>query len=155
MATRTADKKLTEVPDVVMDAEDSCEAQVQRAKTIMGLELCVVETQDDVCDDATAEPTNLTQTSGENTMDEGAVSPEVARELDRLKTLGRAYRAPIVEELMPRGPVYSQKTNEQLDGRMVAEGRELELSTLCAQDALFVIPRTALRLGTKTVREHT
>ena len=34
----------------------------------------------------------------------------------------------------------------------MAEGREKELSTLCSQDALFVIPRTALRLGTKTVR---
>ena len=36
---------------------------------------------------------------------------------------------------------------------MVAEGRERELATLCSQDALFVIPRTALRLGTKMVRD--
>ena len=48
--------------------------------------------------------------------------------------------------------MYSQKTNEQLDDRMVAEGRERELSALCSQDALFVIPRTALRPGTKMVR---
>ena len=48
--------------------------------------------------------------------------------------------------------MYSQKTNERLDDRMIAEGRERELSTLCSQDALFVIPRTALRPGTKMVR---
>ena len=53
---------------------------------------------------------------------------------------------------MPLRYVYSQKTNETVDERMVAEGRERELSTLCSQDALFVIPRTALRSGTKTVR---
>ena len=34
----------------------------------------------------------------------------------------------------------------------MAEGRERELSTLCSQGALFVIPRTALRPGTKTFR---
>ena len=53
---------------------------------------------------------------------------------------------------MPLRYVYSKKINERLDDRMVAEGRERELSTLCSQDALFVIPRTALRPGTKTVR---
>ena len=35
---------------------------------------------------------------------------------------------------------------------MVTEGRERDLTTLCSQDALFVIPRTAQRSGTKTVR---
>ena len=53
---------------------------------------------------------------------------------------------------MPLRSVQSQKTNERLDDRMVAEGRERELSTLCSQDALFVIPRTGLRPGTKMVR---
>ena len=53
---------------------------------------------------------------------------------------------------MPLWCVYSQNTIERLDDRMVAEGRERELSTLCSQDALFVIPRMALRPGTKTVR---
>ena len=90
--------------------------------------------------------------SGEATTDEDFVAPEVTEELNRLKMLGRPYRAPTVDELMPRGHVYSQKTNERLNDRMVAEGRERELSTLCSQDALFVIPRTALRPGTKTVR---
>ena len=46
----------------------------------------------------------------------------------------------------------SQKTNEQLDKRMVAEGRERELGALCSQGALFVTPRTALSPGTKMVR---
>ena len=35
---------------------------------------------------------------------------------------------------------------------MVAEGREPELASLCLQDALFVIPRMALRPGTLMVR---
>ena len=34
---------------------------------------------------------------------------------------------------------------------MVAEGRDRELSSLCSQGALFVIPTTAFRPGTKTV----
>ena len=151
---QTADKKLPEVPDVVMDGGDSCEAQLKRAKTIMGLEVRVLEAQHDVYDDTTEELTNLAETSGENVTDEDAVSTEVTGELDRLKALGRPYKAPTVEELMPRGPVHSQKTNEQLDARMAAEGRERELSTLCAQDALFVIPRTALRPGNKTARRR-
>ena len=80
------------------------------------------------------------------------MSPEVTEELNRLKTLGRPYTAPSVDELMPQRFVYSQKTNEQLDDRMVAEGRERERGEVCSQDALFVIRRTALRPGTKMVR---
>ena len=53
---------------------------------------------------------------------------------------------------MPLWYVYSQKTNEPLNERMVAEGRERELGALCSQDKLFGIPRTALRPGTKMVR---
>ena len=53
---------------------------------------------------------------------------------------------------MPRASVCSQRTIERLNDRMVAEGRERELATVCSQDALSVIPRTALRPGTKTVR---
>ena len=74
----------------------------------------------------------------------------MTEELNRLKTL--FYTVPSVDELMPRTFLYSQKTNEQLDDRMLAEGRERELGVLCSQDALFVIPRIALRLGTKMVR---
>ena len=62
---------------------------------------------------------------------------KVTLELNRLKALGRAYKAPSVDELMPLRYVYSQKTDERLDDRMVAESRERELSTLCSQDALF------------------
>ena len=61
------------------------------------------------------------------------MAPEVTDELDRLITLGRA---PSVDELMPPRYVYSQKTNERLDDRMVAKGRERELSTSSSQDAL-------------------
>ena len=126
----------------------------QAAKDDHGSGSVRLKAQHDVYDDTTEELTNLVETSGETATDEDAVSPEVTGELDRLKALGRPYKAPTVEELMPRGPVNSQKTNEQLDARMVAEGRERELSTLCAQDALFVIPRTALRPGNKTARRR-
>ena len=128
-----------------MNAEDPCAAQVKRAKTIMGLEICVLEALDDVFDEPPETPTNLAGTPGEN-------ETEVTEELNRRKMLGRLYTAPSVDELMPRTFVYSQKTNEQLDDRMVAEGRERELGALCSQDALSVIPRTALRPGTKMVR---
>ena len=147
VVTRPADEKLPEVPDVEMDAEDSGEAQVKRAKTLMGMDVCVLEAQDDVYDEAAG-------MSGVDTTYEDVVAPEVTEELNRLKPLGRPYTAPTVDELMPRGPVYSQKTNERLDDRMVAEGRERELATLCSQYALFVIPRTALRPGTKTIRDR-
>ena len=69
----------------------------------------------------------LAETSGENATDEDVVAPEVTEELNRLKTLGRAYQAPSVNELMPLRYVYSQKANERLDDRVVAEGREREL----------------------------
>ena len=74
-----------------MGAEDPCEAQVKRAKTIMGLEICVLEAQDDVDDETPGTPA---ETSGENATDEDAVAPEVTEELNRLRTLGRACKAP-------------------------------------------------------------
>ena len=43
---------------------------------------------------------------------------------------------------MPLRYVHSQKTNELLDDRMVAEGRKREHSMLCSKDPLFVIPKT-------------
>ena len=128
-----------------MNAEDPCAAQVKRAKTTMGLEMCVLEALDDVFDEPPGTP-------GENETDEDVVSPEVTEELNRLETLGRPYTARSVDEQMPRTFVYSQKTNEQLDKRMVAEGREREPGALCSQNALFVIPRTAPSPGTKMVR---
>ena len=134
------------------DAEDPCAAQVKRAKTIMGLNICVLEDLDDVFNEPPETPTNLAGTPGENETDEDVVSPEVTEELNRLKTLGRPYTAPSADELMPRTFVYRQKTNEQLDKRMVAEGRERELDALCSQNALFVISRTAMSPGTKMVR---
>ena len=135
-----ADARPLEATDVEMNAEDPCAAQVKRAKTIMGLEICVLEALDDVFDEPPETPTNLAGTPGENETDEDVASLEVTEELNRLKTLGRPYTAPTTDELMPRTFVYSQKTNEQLDKRMVAEGRERELGALCSQNALFVIP---------------
>ena len=117
-----------------------------------GLEICVLEALDDVFDEPPETPTNLAGTPDENETEEDVVSPEVTEELNRLKTLERPYTAPSADELMPRTFVYSQKTNEQLDKRMVAEGRERELGALCSEGALFVIPRTPLSPGTKMVR---
>ena len=114
-----------------MGAEDPCETQVKRSKTIMGLEKCVLEAQDNVNDWSPGTPTNRAESSFENATHEDVVAPEVTEELNRLKTLGRAHKAPSVDELMPLRHVHSQKTNERLDGRMVAEGRERELSTSC------------------------
>ena len=51
-AMQTADEKSLEAPDVDMGAQDSCEAQVKRAKTIMGQEICGLEAQDNVYDEA-------------------------------------------------------------------------------------------------------
>ena len=53
-AAQAADEKPPEAPDVEMGAEDSCEAQVKRAKMIMGLEICVLEAQNDVYDETLA-----------------------------------------------------------------------------------------------------
>ena len=77
----------------------------------------------DVFDELPETLTNLAGTPGENEKDEGVVSPEVTEELNRLKMLGRPYTAPSVDELMRRTFVYSQKTNEQLDKRLVAGPR--------------------------------
>ena len=81
-------------PDVEMGAEDSCEAQVKRAKTIMGLDIRVLEAQDDVYDETLGTPTNPAKTSGENATDEDIVAPEVTEELNRLKNAGQSLQSP-------------------------------------------------------------
>ena len=58
-ATRNADARPLEATDVEMNAEDPCAAQVKQAKTIMGLEICVLEALDDVFDEPPETPTNL------------------------------------------------------------------------------------------------
>ena len=121
-------------------------AQAKRAKTIVGLEMRALEAQHDIY------TTNPAENSGEKATDEDIVAPGVTEELNRLKSMGRACKAPSVDQLTPPRSVYSQKTKERLDDRMVAEGLERELATPCSQDAVFVIPRTALRRGTKIVR---
>ena len=118
VVTRSADEELPEGPDIVMDAEDSCEAQVKRERTIIGLDVCVLEAPDDVYDEAAGITTNLTETCGEYAADEDFAAPEVTEELNRPKTFGRSYREPIVDETMRRGHVYSQKT-ETVRGRLV------------------------------------
>ena len=68
-AMQAADEKPPEAPDVEMGAEDPCEAQVKRAKTIMGLEICVLEALDDVYDGSPGTPTNPAETSGDEATD--------------------------------------------------------------------------------------
>ena len=113
--------------------KNRAQLQVKRSKTIIGLEICVLEAQDDVYDETPRTPTNLAETSGENATDDDIVAPEVTEKLNRLKTLGRIYIAPSVDQLRPLMYVYSQRTNDPLDDRMVAESRKRE---------------TGLRLGT-------
>ena len=117
----------------------------------MGLEICVLEATDDVFDPLSGWQ-NPVEDPGKPLDGEDDVPLEVTRELDRLKLLGRAYQAPSASELLPRRDVHSQKTDEVLDPVLVAEGRERELITLCNQGALFVIPKSAVKHGTKTVR---
>ena len=52
---------------------------------------------------------------------------------------------------MPNRDAYATRSSELPDPRLVGRPRK-ELATLCAQEALFVIPRSALKRGTKTVR---
>ena len=84
----------------------------------MGLDVCLLEAPDDVHDEASGTPSNLTEMCREYAADEDVAVPEVTEELNRLKTLGRSYREPIVDETMPRGHVYRQKT-ETVRGRLV------------------------------------
>ena len=54
-----------------MNAEDPCAAQVKRAKTIMGLEMCVLEALDDVFDEppeTLTKPVHLAKTRQTKTL---------------------------------------------------------------------------------------
>ena len=95
-------------------------AQVKRAKTVPGLEICVLEAQGDIYDETLGTPTNSAETSGENATDDDVVAPEVTEERYRLKMLGRMYRVPS-DQLMPLR--FVQKTNEPLHERMVGRTR--------------------------------
>ena len=60
-----------------MNAEDPCAAQVKKAKTFMGFEICVLEYLDDVFDEPPEKPTKVACILGENETDEVVMSPEV------------------------------------------------------------------------------
>ena len=76
--------------------------------------MCVLEAPDAVHDEVAGITTNLTEMCGEYAADEDVAAPEVTEELNRLNTFGK----PIVDETMPRGHVYNQKT-ETVRGRLV------------------------------------
>ena len=80
------------------------------------------------------------------------VPPEVAREIVRIKSHGWPYAVPSIEELTPMKTIYGTKSGEMLDPKKVAEGRRKELTTLVGQDALWVIPRSAIPPTAKIVR---
>ena len=117
-ATRNADARPLEASDVEMNAEDPCAAQVKRAKTIMGLEICMLESLDDVFDEPPATPTNLAGTPGENETDEdarsdgGAEPPENAWETLHSPECGRADASDFCAQLEDQRTV--RQTN---DGR--------------------------------------
>ena len=96
-------EELPEVPDIAMDAEDSCEAQVKRARTIMGLDMCVLEARDDTYDEAAGTMTNLTETCGVSATGENVAAPEATDEPNQLKTFGGWRGEPTVDDTIPRG----------------------------------------------------
>ena len=61
-ATRNAGARRLETTDVELNAENPCAAWVKRAKTIMNLEISVLEALDDVFDEPPETPTNLANT---------------------------------------------------------------------------------------------
>ena len=74
-----------------MDTVESCTTPTKRAKTIMGLESCVLEARDDVFDPTSGWPhPNLSENVGEIASDDDD---------DRLKVFGRPCQAPSADEL--------------------------------------------------------
>ena len=100
--------------DIPMDAEDSCEAQVKRARTIMGLDMCVLLARDDTYGEAAGTMTNLTETCGVSATGENVAAPEATYEPNQLKTFGGWRGEPTVDDTIPRGYVYSQKTKRSV-----------------------------------------
>ena len=56
--------------------------------------------------------------------------------MKRLKVPGRPYQAPSVDELYHSETRTTRSPCELLDPRLVGEGRERELSTLCGQSTV-------------------
>ena len=90
------DNELPEVPDIATDGEDSREAQVSGARTIMDLDVCVPRGPDDDHVEAAGTTTNLT------------------KEPSRLDTSGM-LRESVVDEMMRRGQVCSRKADTVCD----------------------------------------
>ena len=118
MVTQSADEELLDVPDIVMDTEASYEARIKQTRTIMGLDMCVLEAPDDDYDEAAGTTTNLTETCGESATGENVAAPEATYGPNRLKTFGGWRGEPTVDDTIPRGYVHSQKT-EPVRGRLV------------------------------------
>ena len=120
MVTQSADEELLEVPDIVMDTEESYEARIKQTRTIMGLDVCVLEAPDDGYNEAAGTTTNLTEKCGESATGEEVAAPGVTEEPNQLKTFGGMPGEPTVDDTIPRGYVHSQKT-EPVRGRLVDE----------------------------------
>ena len=84
-----------------------------RAKTIMGLEIFVLEAMDDVFDATPGGPgPNPAVNPDESVSDDDHVSSEVTHDLNRLKALGRPCQAPSVDEQTPKRAVHGTRSNE-------------------------------------------
>ena len=144
------------VPDTHGDEMDTEEPYISRrngSRRSWASRFCVLEATDDAVGPISGWPQpNPSENLGETASDDDDAPPEVTQEVDRLKALGRLYKAPSVDELLPKRDVYGTRSNELLSPLLVGVGRATEFSTFCGQNALFVIPRSALRRGTKTVR---
>ena len=76
-----------------MDNEESCATPSKRGKTIMGLEVCVLEAMDDVFDATLREPGFYPSAHpDESVSDDDDVIPEERHELNGLNALGRLHR---------------------------------------------------------------
>ena len=137
-----------------MDTEEPCTTRSKRAKTIMGREMCVQEPMDEVFDltfggRSPSPSVNPDKSFG----DDDDVPPEVTHELNRLKALGKPYEAPGATDRIPKRDVQGTRSSELLDRRPEEEGGAKDLTTRSGQEALSVIPRSALQRGTKIARD--
>ena len=87
-----------------VDTEEPCVTPSKRVKTIMELEICVLEAMDDVF--VPIPGGTSCANSGELISDDDDVPPDVTHELDRLKAVGTPYQALSVDELVPKRDVF-------------------------------------------------
>ena len=119
--------------------EESCATSLKRAKTIIGI--------GNLRAGAHGRRVRPTQArSGPSVEDDDAVPPDATPRVSLVEGAGQATML----RAQARCQSESTSPDELLDPRLMGEGRAKELAPLRGQE--FVIPRSALNRGTKTVR---